>query len=118
MKNQIDIQALQQFLIRVDDLSLVTITPADINQLRDLLDRCWPASSTLPQLTATQKLQLEQTISDLVVKQREYLGNLDSFGREDQLMTRMLADISSELARLTNMINTNRITGPLTSMFN
>ena len=117
MKNQIDIQALQQFLIRVDDLSLVTITPADINQLRDLLDRCLPASSTLPQLTATQKLQLEQTISDLRCRQREILGTI-TFTSEDIPATKMMADISSELARLTNMINTNRITGPLTSMFN
>ena len=117
MKNQIDPQAFFQFKSQAADLRVTTITPADIDQLRDLLNNIIP-DSALPQLTANQKIQLEQTISDLVVKQKEYLANLDSYGREDQLMTRMLADISSELARLTNMINTNRITGPLTSMFN
>jgi hypothetical protein len=116
MKNQIDPQAFFQFKSQAADLRVTTITPADIDQLRDLLNNIIP-DSTLPQLPAAQKLQLEQTISDLRYRQREILGTI-TFTHHDRLATKMIADISSELARLTNMINTNCITGPLTSMFN
>jgi len=113
MKNQIDNQAMQQFLIRVDGLSLATITPADIDRLRDLLDKCCPWK----QLNVHQRLQLEQTISDLRARQREILGTIN-FTQEDRLATKMLEDISSELIRLNDMLESNLAKGPVTSMFN
>lgn len=117
MTNAINAKAFFDFKSAVADIRITKLTQADIDHLKELLDNIVPYGA-LPQLTASQKIQLEQTISDLLVKQKEYLANLDSFGREDPLMTRMLADISSELTRLTTMITINRVTGPLTSMFN
>ncbi len=112
MTNQIDPQAFFQFKKQAADLRITTITPADIDQLRDLLDRCCPWK----QLNVNQRCQLKQTISDLEARQREILGS--NFTPEDRLATKMLEDISSELARLTDMIQSGLAKGPLTSMFN